>query len=162
MSFVASAPAKINEAGLRARLARRLELDAVKTSPAKAASPFPVPTQRPRRRRPRQPTIFKSVQANLESHQLRRADFADDFQRAREMFPPRPASRTSASFHSTQRGSRFKICRHASGVSVCGRNRNAHDSVAVVSSNLRNGGVQYVGERSVVSVSTSMPNRSAK
>jgi len=46
-----------------------------------------------------------------------------------------------------QRGSRFNRYRQAAGVSDCGRKRKAHDSAAVVSSALRKGGVQKVGER---------------
>ena len=72
------------------------------------------------------------------------------------------SARISDSLHDTQRGSRFKMLRQAEAASGSGKNKYAHDSVAVASSNLRNGGVQYVGERSVVSVKTSAPKWSAK
>src|SRR5882672_472192 len=79
----------------------------------------------------------------------------------RSTFSSGTSARISASLHSTQRGLRFKTFFHAVSVQSFGMNRNVHDSVAVASSNLRNGGVQYVGERSVVSVKTSMPKRFA-
>src|SRR5881296_1979323 len=57
-------------------------------------------------------------------------------------FPPNNSS-TSRSLHSTHCGLRLMICSHAAEVSSSGTNKNDHDSVADVSSNLRNGGVQY-------------------
>ena len=81
----------------------------------------------------------------------------------RETFSSPTSARISLSLHSTQRGFRFKMFSQAlESVHSSGKKRNAHDSAAVVSSNFRNGGVQNVGERSVVSVSTSIPKLSAK
>src|SRR3984957_63476 len=60
------------------------------------------------------------------------------------------SARISSSLHSTQRGFRFKMFLHAESVHSFGRNKNAQDSAAFVSSNFENGGVQNVGERSVV------------
>ena len=68
----------------------------------------------------------------------------------------------SSSLQSIACGLRRSSAGQAASVIASGVKRNAHDSDASASSHFLNGGVQNVGLRSVVSVSTSTPSEPAK